>query len=840
MAAPEVVLGPVPAWVKPLAELKAVPPPTGAPVRQLRIDQQLHFGAEGDSVYYESVVRIQTSQGLAAMGTIALPWNPDSTTLTVHRLEIRRGAETIDVLADQTFTVLRRENRLEYAMLDGVLTATLQPEGLEVGDTVVLAFTLTRKDSVTGDWSENYITGLPDSPAEQYQLRALWDSSRPIRWRLDQGLEPPKVTRKGGETELVFDLKGLKPPKPPAGAPARYLRGRGVEFTQFQTWGQVSALMAPLYDKASTLSSTGRLRGEIDKIRAASNDPKVQAGLALTLVQERVRYVFLGMNAGNLTPADADATWSRRYGDCKGKTALLLAILRELGINAEAATVSIDGGDGMNDRLPMISLFDHVIVRASIGGKTYWLDGTRTGDRRLDDVVVPPFHWALPLRATGGELEALKVEPPPQPLMALDVDIDASKGLYASAPFKVVQTFRGDLAITTRMGADAAKPEELDGLYRKYWSAMYGFVDIDKTSSQYDEATGEMRLIMEGKANLDWSSSQDSAALRYLADSYLLGGAIDYKREEGQDAKAPYAVSYPFHVYYRETIKLPDGGKGFTTAGEDVDKVVGGVSYYRRTAIKDGAFFMETRGRSLVAEFPAAEAEANQKALADMAKVEVYAVAPTGYKWNADDRAGRIALMDRAIKKDPKSAGAWAGRGWLYRESKDYARAEADYSQAIALKDEESDYYALRAITLIKQGKTAAGMADFATARAKAGKDPSKLNTVCWELATNNLNLDQALADCDAALQVEPRNAAILDSRGFVQMRMGRFKDSVADYDKALGIRPDESASLFGRGLAKRGAGDAAGGDADLSAARKLDAGVDEEFAGYGVTVPAK
>jgi tetratricopeptide (TPR) repeat protein len=840
LAAPEPVLGPAPAWVKPLGPVKTDVPVTGAPIRQLRLDQQIHFGPEGDSTYVESVVRIQTAQGLSTMGTIALPWNPESTTLTVHRLEIRRGAEVIDVLADQAFTVLRRENRLEYAMLDGVLTATLQPEGLEVGDIIAMAFTLTRKDAVTGDWSETYVSNIPEGPIDQIQLRALWDSgAKPIRWRLDQGLAEPKVVKKGGVTEVLFDLKGQAPYKPPMGAPIRYQRGRGVEFTQFANWGQVSSLLSPLYDKAATLGPGTRLRGEIDKIRAASNDPKVQAGLALALVQERVRYVFLGMDAGNLTPAAADATWSRRYGDCKGKTALLLAILRDLGIKAEAAAVSSELGDGMDERLPMISLFDHVIVRAEIGGRVYWLDGTRNGDRKLDEVVTPPFHWALPLRASGGALEKLKVEPPPLPQMTLMVDIDASKGLYAKAPFRVDQVFRGDMAVSGRMAADAATPEELDKAYRKYFNGMYGFVDIDKAGSRYDEATGEFHLTMEGKASMNWAESNESSSPRYLADGYLLGGDISYKREEGQDQKAPYAVTHPIHMYYRETIKLPDGGKGFTTSGEDVDRTVAGTAYSRKTQIKDGVFIIETRGRSLTDEFPASEAEANQKTLAEMAKVQVFAVAPAGYRWTAEDRAGRIADMDKVIKEDPKEAGAYAGRGWLYKENKDFAKAEADYSQAIALKDDNSDYYTLRAVTLIKQGKTAAGMADFVTARGKAGKDASKLNSVCWEQATNNLVLEQALSDCDAALQIEPRNAAILDSRGFVLLRLGRFKDSIADYDKAIGIRSDESASLFGRGLAKLGVGDKAGGDADLAAARKLDVGVDEEFAGYGVKAPA-
>jgi transglutaminase-like putative cysteine protease len=103
--------------------------------------------------------------------------------------------------------------------------------------------------------------------------------------------------------------------------------------------------------------------------------------MALRLVQDQIRYVFLGMNLGGYTPASAETTWARRFGDCKGKTALLVALLRELGIDAEPALVSTTAGDGLDQRLPTLQLFDHVIVRARIDKTIYWLDGARQGDR---------------------------------------------------------------------------------------------------------------------------------------------------------------------------------------------------------------------------------------------------------------------------------------------------------------------------------------------------------------------------------------------------------------------------------------------------------------------------
>src|SRR5579862_1517897 len=145
-----VTIAPPGAWVKP-APIPAAAAgdksgDSSAAARLLLQDIQTRFGPDGDETYVESAIRFQTPQGLQA-GTVALPWNPETDTLTVHKVHIVRGDQVIDVLgAGQTFTVLRRETNLEAATLDGVLTAALQPEGLQVGDTLDLAFTVRRHD----------------------------------------------------------------------------------------------------------------------------------------------------------------------------------------------------------------------------------------------------------------------------------------------------------------------------------------------------------------------------------------------------------------------------------------------------------------------------------------------------------------------------------------------------------------------------------------------------------------------------------------------------------------------------------------------------------------------
>ncbi|MGI9170276.1 MAG: DUF3857 domain-containing protein, partial [Caulobacteraceae bacterium] len=366
-------IAPPPLWVRSELDTAATPSASAASstaaTQNLLVDEQVRFGPSSTSLYFESVARAQTAQGLAALGTVALPWKPDTGTLTVHKVNILRGGQVIDALAGKSFTVLRRETNLESAMLDGVLTATLQVEGLRVGDALDLAVTYDGADPVLKGHSEMISPLSAGMAVDRLKLRALWARPKVMRWRAGDGLPTPKVSRGGDQSELVVDMRAVEPLAVPKGAPSRFGHAREIEFTDFNSWADVSALFAPLYAKAATLAPDLPLRAEAARIRAASSDPAVQAAAALVLVQDKVRYVFLGMNDGGLTPADADVTWSRRFGDCKGKTALLLALLKALGIEAQPALAASTAGDGLETRLPTAGIFDHVLVRAAIAGK---------------------------------------------------------------------------------------------------------------------------------------------------------------------------------------------------------------------------------------------------------------------------------------------------------------------------------------------------------------------------------------------------------------------------------------------------------------------------------------
>ena len=151
-AADKPLVGPAPDWVQPAADEAPPASATDAALLVLLNDQQVCLMPDAVENYNDTRIRIQTPQGLQAMGTIALAWQPDNDAITVHRLRIRRGADVRDLLGTgEEFTVLRREDMLEQATLTGMLTAILQPPDLQVGDIVEFAYTRRHADPVVPD-----------------------------------------------------------------------------------------------------------------------------------------------------------------------------------------------------------------------------------------------------------------------------------------------------------------------------------------------------------------------------------------------------------------------------------------------------------------------------------------------------------------------------------------------------------------------------------------------------------------------------------------------------------------------------------------------------------------
>lgn len=823
-AGDEVLRGPEPAWVVKTTE--SAPDAATAADEGLRIllfDSQVRADGDSEAVYIRFRSMALSPQALPLLGNVGVAWSPSSQQVTVHHVNIVRDGQTIDVLANQTFETLRREQNLEQAMLDGRITAVLHPSGLRVGDILDVAYTLVSRDPVTGGHFEQSLDLNLPAVVDQVRYRASWPSTLPVRLRAANDWTPLTVRRAGDQSFVELRLSELQPVVVPDDIPIRLRAVRQIELSDYRDWSDIAVVLKPLYDRARGLEPDSPLHAEIERIRALSDDPAVRAAAALRLVQDQVRYVALMMGEGALTPASADETWNRRFGDCKGKTALLLALLDGLGIEAQPAAVSIVNGDGMPDRLPMVSAFDHVLVRAVVGGAVYWLDGTRTGDRRLEEVTVPPFRWALPLTGPDARLQPLDVAPATTPDSETIIALDASTGLYAPAAVTGTLIMRGDAAAVLGGQIGLLSGSQRDQGLRSLWSAQLVNPTITEVGSTYDVEANVLTLTMKGSMTLNWRSE----GLIPPGATYV--PVTSQERSEGPFRNAPYAINHPTFSRQVATVRLPDGGQGFRVAGGQVDLAELG-HHVRRTMALDGDLVtVETTFRSLTVEISAAEAdEVRAEALvrpfdpprifpprnyrpSDADRTAWAADAPTTANgWldralalsQSGDRTGAVEAAGRAIELAPQNSAAWANRGVYRFWTGDYEGAAADLDKAVDIDPSERIAMNGNALLAMNEGRYDDAVIELSRALRQApGDDFALSNRAHSYMALEQY--DRALRDFDTLIAARPGDVSLKLLRIGALERAGRTDQAGAEMDALAEADPSGSRIQLNRAALK-------------------------------------
>jgi tetratricopeptide (TPR) repeat protein len=759
--------------------------------------------------YVDGATRIASPEMLAQFATLTIPWAPDKGDLIVHELTILRGAQTIDLLAQgQKFTVLRREQTLEQRELTGILTATLAIEGLQVGDTLHLRATTTSKDTALAGRVQG--SGqLIAAPARVgfARMRFSWPTASPVRWKVLADGVTIKPESKNGFTQISVQLPVIKQPEIPADAPVRFRHPPLIEISTFTGWPDVSKVMAPLYETGDLIAPDSALAGEVAAIMKMDATPLGRAERALELVQDKVRYLAVGMDGGNYVPQKPARTWEVRYGDCKAKTLLLLSILHAMGIEAEPVLANAIIGDFVPDRLPSAAAFNHILVRATIAGETLWLDGTATGSRLVDIHDTPPFRNVLPVRKDGADLMKIAMHANARPTMDMSVDADETASVDLPSVFDATAVIRGSSAAMIMIAKSQLGEKELREGIGQFFQGFVGPAQFSSATATANAVTGDVTLTAHGVTTTSWFTDE---RMRKRNVSRLFDN-INFAPDRGRPSwtAIPVMTEDPTSVRYRLRVHLPDSGRGYTLEGEPDLKVhLAGYDVSRTMHLADGLVTLEENIRAVGGEVPAAEVASERDKVATAKARAPRVVAPPRATRNWDiaaaDPVGATqvraaeATFAKAIANDPEAIEGYVSRASFRNGISDRRGALADVSRAISIAPTVDLYLQRGGIYFDLADKTSA-LADAESARKL---DPSSSNAISWlaTLRAEQGDLTGAIAMLDEriALGGETR-ARYRETKASVLGEYGDPVEAIKLYDALISERPGSPSLLNGR-----------------------------------------
>jgi tetratricopeptide (TPR) repeat protein/transglutaminase-like putative cysteine protease len=531
-----------------------------------------------------------------------------------------------------------------------------------------------------------------------------------------------------------------------------------IEFSTGVSW---AAVVNAYLQLAEAHIDPDKVKGLLPSSPAATRLEEIKDLVAR--LHREIRYTGIEFGQASLQPAPAADVIKHHYGDCKDKAAVLVAMLRAVGIPANIALLDSGPGRDVTVELPGMNEFDHAIVYVAADGKgapALWIDAT---------AEYTQVGW-LP-RMDQGRQALIIAE--------------------------------GTTSLTT---TPEFKPEE-DRLteVREVDMAPYGPAHIAETS------------LTEGSVDADYRSDFGEADTRekrkgledYARDQYLAKALTRVERGDGKDLAKPFVLKLDMAEAKRGNTLIEDAALAIPFSG----------IFYRlpdwfRTDPK-------LKGEKLTPQ----QEDDRKRAVA--ARAVTYDVHPFLVEWRyritpPEGFILRALPEDKKIEMGPALLTQHYEQGaqGIITADLRFSTGKPHYSvdEALALRDAVLAAYKEDMITILfdQQGSKlmAAGKIREALAadRALIDQHPAQAlqhAQMAYALLKAGMG-DQARAEALRATQLDPKSAVAFKALGWVcqfsaigiQYSQGFDWDcATAAYRKALELDPDDSNNPISLGV---------------------------------------
>jgi hypothetical protein len=341
-------------------------------------DGVVRFETDGrGSRTYRQVIQIFTQDGAEAWGEQSFSFSGGSEKLTVNWIRVlkptgevisAKPAHEQESLAPVAFDApVYSDQRVRRVTLSGVAPGTL----------VDWSYTVERlKPLVPGDYYTGWrvTTGLLTR-----RSRLVVDVPASVTPRIQEQNVRFKRQEVEGHGRRVYTWATADVPKietePFAAAPNSV--SVGIDIAAPISWATLARWYAGL--SANRYGLTPALEQQLaERVRGARTlDDSLRA--VHRWVAQDFRYVSLSLGIGGYLPRLPAQVYETRYGDCKDKATMFIALARRMGLAAFPVLLSSRGG--ADSTLPTMQQFDHMIAAIDRPGKG---GGGRGGRLYLD------------------------------------------------------------------------------------------------------------------------------------------------------------------------------------------------------------------------------------------------------------------------------------------------------------------------------------------------------------------------------------------------------------------------------------------------------------------------
>lgn len=357
-----------------LKAASAVNPTPGTDVVVLDEEDDYTFDTTGKSERTRYIAyKVYTQQGVEGWSGVDISWQPWHQQRPSMRVRVITSDGAVHDLDPKTITDSAAKDDDEGVYGDGRVVRAPLP-AVSPGAIVEEEETITETAPFfnSGVVARSYFGR--SVPVQRARLTLDAPSSLPLKYKAEllPGLKPTRAEA-SGRTRIVFEtgpmlaLEDVEPhlPSDIAGQPQ-------VTFSTGASWQSIAEGYAKIVDeKANAKEVQSIVNGVVSG--KSTRDEKVSA--ILQYLAREIRYTGVEFGDAAIVPHSPAETLKHKYGDCKDKATLAVAMLRAARIPANVALLNVGARQDVSGDLPGMGLFDHAIVHVP-SAPELWLDVT--------------------------------------------------------------------------------------------------------------------------------------------------------------------------------------------------------------------------------------------------------------------------------------------------------------------------------------------------------------------------------------------------------------------------------------------------------------------------------
>ncbi len=359
------------------AAAAATPDPTGSGAAVLLDRRVVRVHRNGLSrTFAQRVVQVLTERGAEENKEFAVHYTPGREEVDIRQARIyRRNARGEVSTLEATDRSDEDLSEPWYGLYYDNRAEVVRFEGLRPGDVVEIQYLVddVGSDNQMADYFGDLQFIGETIPKRRWDYTLIAPVSRPIYTNVPRLPHLDRqVTVEGNDRVYRFAARDIakvdaEPAMPGAGETMAYLH-----VSTYASWADVGAWYWRLVEESLAADDEVRRTARGLVKRGMSDAERVRA--VHDFVLKGTRYVGLEFGIHGYKPYKVTQVLARRFGDCKDKASLMIALLREVGVPAELVLLRTRRGGHLDREPASLAIFDHAIVY--VPRLDRYLDGT--------------------------------------------------------------------------------------------------------------------------------------------------------------------------------------------------------------------------------------------------------------------------------------------------------------------------------------------------------------------------------------------------------------------------------------------------------------------------------